>query len=128
MRPASRVEGTLLCRAGAHRIAFAAHEVAFIASAEREATSRVWSARRAFHEAASASLGRVLVAPSGESVGVDALELDAETHSVLPPPPVAEALSGGSLRGFIMVRGSLWPLLGLADFEHFLRSLDAEAT
>ncbi|RJS19133.1 protein CrdC [Corallococcus sp. H22C18031201] len=128
MGPASRVEGTLLCRAGAHRIAFAAHEVAFIASAVRESTARTWSARRAFREAASESRGRVLVAPSGESVGVDALELDADTHSVLPPPHVTATLSGGSLRGFILVRGALWPLLGLADFEHYLRGLDAEAT
>lgn len=124
MGPGSRVEGTLLCHAGVHRIAFAAHEVASIAAPGGDPASPVCSARRAFREREGAS--RVLVATSGEAVGVDALEIDAEVLSVLPPPRVVAGVSGGSLRGFVLVRGLLWPLVGLADFERYLRGLSPE--
>jgi hypothetical protein len=112
------VRGMLLCHAGPHRLAFHAHEVAAIASPEgRDAAS----ARRAFHAPDGAA--RVLVSASGGAVGVDTLEIEAEPHPMLPAPPVAVAASGGSLRGFVLVQGRLWPLVGLVDFERFLRGL-----
>ncbi|WP_241759178.1 protein CrdC [Pyxidicoccus parkwayensis] len=108
----------LLCHAGAHRLAFLAHEVAAIASPEgRDAAS----ARRAFRMPDGAA--RVLLSATGGAVGVDTLEIEAEAHPVLPAPPVAVAASGGSLRGFVLVQGRLWPLMGLVDFERFLRGL-----
>lgn len=121
MRLPSRVQGMLLCHAGSHRLAFHAHEVASITSPQGHAAC---SARRAFHADEGAS--RVLVSASGSGVGVDALEIDAESHPLLPAPPVAVRASGGSLQGFVQARGELWPLVGLVDFERFLRGLGEE--
>ncbi|AKQ64814.1 hypothetical protein A176_001726 [Myxococcus hansupus] len=106
----------LLCHAGPHRLAFHAHEVASITS---PVGREVASARRAFQ--ASDGAARALVAASGGAVGVDTLEIDAEPHPVLPAPLVAVRASGGSLQGFVLARGELWPLMGLSDFERFLR-------
>ena len=116
-RAGLRVSGTLLCHAGTHRIAFPAVDVAVI-DAPTLHSGRSRSARQAFGESAGAS--RVLLAPSGETVGVDTLEIDAEVHSVLPAPPLLERMAGGSLLGFLFVRGELWPLVRLVEFEHFL--------
>ncbi|MCP3099927.1 protein CrdC [Myxococcus sp. K15C18031901] len=121
MGPPSPVRGMLLCHAGAHRLAFLAHEVLAIAAAAGEEAA---SARLAFRSPAGAT--RVLVAASGGAVGVDTLEIDAEAHPVLPAPPVAVRASGGSLRGFVLARGVLWPLMGLVEFERFLRGLGGE--
>src|SRR5688572_17334455 len=99
-----RVSGTLLCHAGTHRIAFPAVDVAVIDAPGLHA-GRSRSARQAFGEAAGAS--RVLLAPSGETVGVDTLEIDTEVHRVLPASPVLKWMSGGSLQGFIFTRGVL---------------------
>lgn len=118
MAPASPVRGMLLCHAGSHRLAFPAHEVVSITSPGDEDAA---CASLAFRAPPGAS--RVLVAASGGGVGVDALEIDAETHWLMPVPPVVASASGGSLRGFILARGELWPLLGLADFERYLRGL-----
>lgn len=115
-----RVAGTLLCHAGAHRVAFAAHEVAVIESAG-ERPGRFQSARRAFGGDAEAE--RVLVAPSGEAVGVDALEIEAESLYVMPAPELLEQVAGGSLVGFILARGEFWPLVRLAEFERYLDNL-----
>ncbi|WP_044890647.1 hypothetical protein [Myxococcus hansupus] len=116
MEPPGRVRGMLLCHAGPHRLAFHAHEVASITS---PVGREVASARRAFQ--ASDGAARALVAASGGAVGVDTLEIDAEPHPVLPAPLVAVRASGGSLQGFVLARGELWPLMGLSDFERFLR-------
>lgn len=119
-----RVSGILLCHAGTNRIAFPAVDVAVIDAPGLHA-GRSRSARQAFGEPTGAS--RVLLAPSGETVGVDALEIDAELHRVLPPSPVLERVAGGSLLGFISVRGELWPLVRLVEFEHFLAGASREA-
>ncbi|NMO14135.1 protein CrdC [Pyxidicoccus fallax] len=116
------VRGMLLCHAGPHRLAFHAHEVASITSPEGWAAP---SARRAFHSPDGAA--RVLVSAAGGAVGVDTLEIEAEAHPVLPAPAVAVRASGGSLQGFVLVQGKLWPLMGLVDFERFLRGLVGEA-
>jgi hypothetical protein len=65
------------------------------------------------------------VAASGEAVGVNALEIDAEPLAVLPAPAVLVRVAGGSLRGFIQVRGMLWPVMSLVDFGRFLASREA---
>jgi hypothetical protein len=46
---------------------------------------------------------------------------------VLPPPLVLERVAGGCLIGFITVRGELWPLVRLVEFEHFLARAHREA-
>ncbi|XXF80262.1 protein CrdC [Myxococcaceae bacterium GXIMD 01537] len=116
----NRVAGTLLCHAGPHRVAFAADEVAVIEAAG-EWAGRFHSARLAFGEEAGAS--RVLVAASGEGVGVDALEIDAESLFVLPAPHLLGCVAGGSLRGFILARGEFWPLVRLDGFGRYLEGL-----
>ena len=112
-----RITGTLLCRAGEGRVAFAAHEVASIESPETFG-GRAGSACRAFDEAAP--VARILVAVTGEAVGVSTLELDAEPFALLPRSVSLARLAGGSLRGFIQVRGLLWPVMSLVDFGRFL--------
>ena len=82
-----QVSGTLLCHAGPHRIAFPAVDVAVIDLPALHA-GRSRSAGQAFGLPVGAS--RVLLAPSGETVGVDTLEIDAEVHRVLPLPRVLE--------------------------------------
>jgi hypothetical protein len=124
MRPGQQLAGTLLCHAGEHRIAFPAQDVAVIDAPALHA-GRARSARQAFGEPAAAA--RVLLAPSGETVGVDALEIDAEVHRVMSTPQVLRQVAGGSLQGFIMVRGELWPLVRLVEFEQFLARLSREA-
>ena len=119
-----RVSGILLCHAGKNRIAFPAVDVAVIDAPGLHA-GRARAASMAFGVVAGAS--RVLLAPSGETVGVDTLEIDAEIHRVLPLPPVLERVAGGSLLGFISVRGVLWPLVRLVEFERFISAPSREA-
>lgn len=119
-----RLVGTLLCHAGPFRIAFPAQDVAVIDAPALHA-DRSRSARAAFGEPPAAS--RVLLAPSGETVGVDTLEIDSEVHRVLAPPPVLARLAGGCLQGFIYTRGALWPLVRLVEFEHYLAGISREA-
>ncbi len=119
-----RVSGTLLCHAGEHRIAFPAVDVAVIDAPALHA-GRSRSARQAFGEAGGAA--RVLLAPTGETVGVDTLEIDAEVHWVMPLSPLLQWMAGKSLLGFLYIRGELWPLVRLVEFEHFLADASREA-
>jgi hypothetical protein len=48
-------------------------------------------------------------------------------HRLLPLPQVLERVAGGSLLGFIAVRGVLWPLVRLVEFEHFIAAPSREA-
>lgn len=125
MAPGSRIAGTLLCQAGTERVAFSAHEVATIESPTTFG-GRASLACQAFGESARAE--RILVAATGEAVGVGALEIDAEPLAVLPVPVLLGRLAGGSLRGFVQARGALWPLMSLVDFGRYLAPLSQEAT
>jgi hypothetical protein len=124
MAPSSRIAGMLLCQSGTERVAFAAHEVATIESPTTFG-GLAGSASHAFGEPSRAE--RILVAATGEAVGVDALEIDAEPLAVLPAPLVLCRIAGGSLRGFVQARGALWPLMSLVDFGRFLAPLAREA-
>lgn len=118
------ITGMLLCRAGEHRVAFSAHEVATIESPSTFG-GLAGSACRAFGAVTGSE--RILVAASGEAVGVDALEIDSEPLPLLPAPTLLTRLAGGSLRGFVQVRGALWPLMSLVDFGRFLAPSAREA-
>lgn len=122
--PFQRVSGTLLCHAGPHRIAFLAQDVAVIDVPTLHA-GRLRSARQAFGE--SEGSARVLLSPTGETVGVDTLEIDTELHRVMETPPLLARTAGRSLLGFIIVRGELWPLVRLVEFEHYLAGATREA-
>ncbi len=124
MAPGSRITGTLLCRAGADRVAFAAHEVATIESPTTFG-GVPGAARAAF--GGDPGCERILVAATGEAVGVDALEIDSEPLTVLPAPRLLGQLAGRSLRGFIQVRDELWPLMSLVGFGRFLARSTREA-
>ena len=125
MAPGSRsVTGMLLCRAGANRVAFAAHEVATIESPSTFGGT-AGSARAGFGMPSGAE--RILVAATGEAVGVDALEIDSEPLTLLPAPALLCRVAGGSLRGFVQVRGALWPMMSLVDFGRFLAPSTQEA-
>ena len=125
MVPGSRIAGMLLCQAGADRVAFAAHEVATIESPSTFG-GRAGSAREGFGEA-SGGAERILVAATGEAVGVDALEIDAESLTLLPTPALLRRIAGGSLRGFVQARGALWPMVSLVEFGRFLAPSSQEA-
>jgi hypothetical protein len=114
----------LLCRAGANRVAFAAHEVATIESPSTFG-GRAGCANQAFDGGAGSE--RILVAATGEAVGVNALEIDSEPLTVLPAPALLGRVAGGSLRGFVQVRGALWPMMSLVDFGRFLAPSTQEA-
>ncbi|WNG38691.1 protein CrdC [Archangium minus] len=118
------VTGMLLCRAGANRVAFAAHEVATIESPSTFG-GRAGCANQAFDGGLGSE--RILVAATGEAVGVDALEIDSEPLTVLPAPALLGRVAGGSLRGFVQVRGALWPMMSLVDFGRFLAPSTQEA-
>ncbi|HEX8434309.1 protein CrdC [Archangium sp.] len=124
MLTGSRIAGMLLCQAGADRVAFAAHEVATIESPTTFGGT-AGSARQGFGEASGAE--RILVAATGEAVGVDALEIDAESLTLLPTPTLLRQIAGGSLRGFVQARGALWPLMSLVEFGRFLAPSSREA-
>jgi hypothetical protein len=124
MLTGSRIAGMLLCQAGADRVAFAAHEVATIESPTTFGGT-AGSASQGFGEVSRAE--RILVASTGEAVGVDALEIDAEPLTPLPPPTLLRQIAGGSLRGFVQARGALWPVMSLVEFGRFLAPSSREA-
>lgn len=121
----SHVTGVLLCRAGDHRLAFAASDVATVEPRSSE-HGTLPSARRAF--ALSDQPGRVLIAPTGEAVVVDSLEVMQGQVAVIQRPLALHANSGGSLQGFVLAKEQLWPLLGVAAFSHFLNALPRAET
>jgi hypothetical protein len=110
--------GILLCRAGAHRLAFAAGDVVAVES---------WTEGDAFPHARQAfslpgGQGRVLISATGDAVGVDAIEVFQEAVRLMAPPVLLVARFGGSLEGFISVNQSLWPVMRLSEFCRFLSS------
>jgi hypothetical protein len=114
----------LLCRAGADRVAFRAHEVATIESPSTFG-GITGSACQGFGQHAGSE--RILVAATGESVGVDGLEIDSEPLVLLPAPEVLCRAAGGSLRGFVQARDMLWPVMSLAEFGRYLAPSSREA-
>jgi hypothetical protein len=56
-------------------------------------------------------------------VGVDTLEIEAESVYVMPLPELLDCVAGGSLVGFILARGEFWPLVRLVEFERYLDNL-----
>lgn len=124
-----QVAGLVLCKAGVHRVAFAARQVASIeALGDREQPAP--QARWAFAAEPAASPpveSRVVQSEQGEGVVVDALEVHQEALPLLPPPGLIEGGVGGALRGFVAVGEQLYPVLRLPEFSRFLRGLDPEA-
>lgn len=96
---ATQVTGLLLCRKGEERLAFLAEHVSGIEAAAK---------------------GKLLRAPNGEGVGVDAVEVFGEQISLMPPPRLMAGELGGSLYGFVTIHETLYPVFRVNEFARFL--------
>ncbi len=117
----SKLGGVVLCRAGGHRLAFPASQVAVI-EVWSEGGRPIPNAREAY--ALPTQPGRLLLSDTGDGVVVDTLEVATESADLLPSPRVLVGGAGGSLRGFLSARDQLWPVLQLADFSLYLAGLE----
>jgi hypothetical protein len=115
-RSAAAVSGLLLCRAGPHRLAFPASQVAGI-----EATSSLACPQARHAYALPSAPGRVLMTEEGAALAVDAVEVSPEPLPVMPAPAMVKRHAGGSVFGFVTVQDALWPVLKLREFSHFLQ-------
>ena len=112
-----RAGGYVLCRAGPYRLAFFAHQVVSV---------EAWTAGGvdATHARAGFALdranGRLLRAPEGDGVVVDALEVLSEPPLLLAAPALMRAQVGGAVGGFLAMQDGLWPVLHLREFARFL--------
>jgi hypothetical protein len=114
--------GVVLCRAGAHRLAFFARQVVAI-ELWGKGGRRVEHAREAF--ALPPESGRLLMAEGGFGVVVDAVEVAAEPPALMPAPLLLLGEAGGSVRGFLSMGGELWPVLRLPEFSRYLAGITA---
>jgi hypothetical protein len=121
-RSAAAVSGLLLCRAGPHRLAFPASQVAGI---EASANLVCPHARNAF--ALPPAPGRVLMTEEGAALLVDEVQVTQEPLPVMPTPPMVKSHAGGSLFGFVTVQDALWPVLKLREFSDYLKRQGATA-
>jgi hypothetical protein len=106
----------VLCRVGAHRLAFPAGQVVSVANGLEG--PGLPSARTAF--ALPPAPGKALLAEGGLGLLVDALEVTPETGVLLPTPALFVNRLGGSLRGFTVVGDALWPVFSLDAFARYL--------
>lgn len=113
-----QITGVVLCRVGGARLAFAARDVT--ALDRWIGGGKVPHAGAAFGEPPHYAEARVLLAPQGEGVVVEALEIHDEPLPLLAPPGVLANGCGGSLTGFVVARSTLWPVLRLVEFSRFL--------
>ncbi|MBI3183383.1 MAG: protein CrdC [Myxococcales bacterium] len=129
-----QVSGLVLCRAGGHRLAFPAQQVAAIrpwSGGEADGADASTSVARCGHARLAFGLesggSKVVLADSGHGVVVDALEVYQDALPLLPPPGLVLGGAGGALRGFVSVKEELFPVLRLAEFSRYLAALGEEA-
>jgi hypothetical protein len=113
------VDGLVLCTAGEHRLAFHARDVTGI-DVWAQVAEGVPYARTAWKLPPAA--GRLVVQDDAAMV-VDTLEISADPLPALGVPRVLEHACGGSLTGFVMARGQLWPVLTFTPFARFVEKL-----
>jgi len=116
------VSGLLLCRAGPHRLAFLAGQVASVGG---EGAAGFAPARLAY--GLPQAPGKVLHGQDAAAVGVDSLEVNQEQWPLLPTPALISRHAGGSLVGFVATGDGLWPVLRLHEFWAFLEGARAHA-
>lgn len=103
------IEGLVLCRVGADRLAVRAQEVtAFEAAAEGALYAGV-----GFQADARPPPDAKLIRHRTSAVVVDAVEVHAERLKLLAVPEVLRRAWGGALAGFVETGGVLWPVLSL---------------
>ncbi|MFZ5471342.1 MAG: protein CrdC [Myxococcota bacterium] len=108
MNPELQVAGLVLCRVGPARLAFLATEVTALDSARGRQTEP------------RSGRPKVLIAPTGEAVWVDSLEIQPDTFALLPTPSLLAGGAGGALRGFVSLGTQLWPVLDLQAYARFV--------
>lgn len=103
------IEGLVLCRVGADRLAVRASEV----TAFELPTPGARYAGTGFTPGVLAPLESKQLRHHGAALVVDSVEVHSERLSLLPVPAVLTAVWGGALAGFVEAGGLLWPLLSL---------------
>ncbi len=106
------IEGLVLCRVGADRLAVRAHEVTSFDVPHPHAPY----AGVGFEPGAVAPADGKLLRHHDTSLVVDSVEVHAERLKLLAVPPVLREAWGGALSGFVEAGGVLWPVLSLARF------------
>lgn len=103
------LEGVVLCRAGAHRLAVRAREVTDFGAFDAAAPY----AGAGFDAHAVAPESARVLRHHGRALAVDSVEVHAEPLQVLRTPAVLAQAWGGALCGFVEIAGKLWPLISL---------------
>ncbi len=103
------VEGLVLCRVGADRLAVRAREVSGIELPHASAPY----AGAGFTPGAVRPADAKLLRAAGGGLVVDSVEVHAERLPLLPVPGVLARAWGGALTGFVEAGGALWPIVSL---------------
>lgn len=103
------IEGLVLCRVGADRLAVRAHEV----TAFELPGPHARYAGAGFTPGAIAPADGKLLRHHDTGLVVDSVEVHSERLELLAVPLVLQA-RGGALSGFVEAGGLLWPVLSLA--------------
>lgn len=106
---AEGIEGLVLCRVGADRLAVRAHEV----TAFEVPGPHARYAGAGFTPGAVAPADARLLRHHDTGLVVDSVEVHSERLQLLEVPVVLRAAWGGALSGFVEAGGLLWPVLCL---------------
>lgn len=120
---ADTVEGVVLCRVGADRLAVLAGDVVGVELPQGPAPY----AGRLFDDGARTPDDARLLRHETAALVVDALEIHAERLRLIPVPVVLTQVVGGALRGFVQVADALWPVVSLPALAAHLRAGGPEA-
>lgn len=115
-----QLSGVLLCAVGDQRLAVPAQEIAAIEPRPLAGRGNAF-ARRAF--GLPDHPGRVVITAKGAALVVDSLEVLQATVPLLPAPPAVNPASQNSIQGFIEARDRLWPVIAVAQFAAYARTL-----
>jgi hypothetical protein len=106
------VEGLVLCRVGADRLAVRAHEITAFEVSDPTAPY----AGAGFEPGSLAPADGKLLRHHQTALVVDSVEVHSERLPLLSVPPVLREAWGGALSGFVETGGLLWPVLSLERF------------
>lgn len=106
------IEGLVLCRVGADRLAVRAQEI----SSFEVPHPGAWYAGEGFSPGAQAPAEARSLRHHGTALVVDTVEVHAERLPLLAVPAVLARAWGGALAGFVETGGLLWPVLSLERF------------
>lgn len=102
------VDGVVLCHAGQGRLAVDCAEIDAIAASDASG----WNLTSLFGDQPS-SPAKALQC-SGQLLNVDSVDVVAAPGlPVLPVPHALAQTTGGALRGFVQLAGTLWPLVAV---------------